>query len=291
LQSEATIPGLLKALEHHDSDVRWRAAEALGQLQSEAAIPTLLKALEHQNWDVRSSAAHALGKLHSKAAIPALLKALKDRDWNVRSSAAHALGKVGNPSVLVLLSQLVLRGRLDPLDTIAAIQERCQFYNYTLAYPMAVERNSVFISYSHLDQEWLKKLQTMLKPLIRDQVISVWDDTRIRVGAKWRSEIETALASAKVAVFLVSPHFLSSDFIAENELPPLLDAAEQQGLTIVWVLLSHCLYERSKIVDYQAAHDLTHPLDSLNPSEQNKALAEICRTIQFAVHPIDQPGA
>ncbi|MDX2215357.1 MAG: hypothetical protein SFY66_18990 [Oculatellaceae cyanobacterium bins.114] len=93
----------------------------------------------------------------------------------------------------------------------------------------------------------------------------------------------SCLASAKVAVFLVSPDFLNSDFIHENELPPLLKAAEQEGLAIAWVLLSHCLYETSKIVEYQAAHDVAHPLDSLSPSEQNKVLAEICRKIQEAV--------
>jgi hypothetical protein len=39
---------------------------------------------------------------------------------------------------------------------------------------MPAVRDQVFISYSHKDREWLSKLQTMLKPLVRNKTISVY---------------------------------------------------------------------------------------------------------------------
>ncbi|MBV8099940.1 MAG: toll/interleukin-1 receptor domain-containing protein [Verrucomicrobia bacterium] len=45
-------------------------------------------------------------------------------------------------------------------------------------------RDQVFISYSHTDKEWLERLQKMLSPLVRNETISVWDDTMIPGGRK-----------------------------------------------------------------------------------------------------------
>ena len=85
---------------------------------------------------------------------------------------------------------------------------------------------NVFISYSHSDREYLDRLLVHLKPLEKDGRIDLWVDTRLRAGDRWKKEIEKALNRANVAVLLVSADFLASDFITDNELPPLLKNAE-----------------------------------------------------------------
>jgi hypothetical protein len=141
----------------------------------------------------------------------------------------------------------------------------------------------VFISYSHKDKKWLKRLQDMLKPILRKDSFSIWDDTTIKAGDAWKTAIEEALKSARAAVLLVSTDFLASDFIVENELPQLLAAAKRNDLKILWVCISPCLYEETKIGDYQAAHDISRPLAGLRGANLDNALVEVCQNIKAAV--------
>jgi hypothetical protein len=106
---------------------------------------------------------------------------------------------------------------------------------------------SVFISYSHADSEWLKRVQIHLKPLERKGLILPWDDTKIEPGMQWKDEINKALDSARVAILLISADFLASDFIVDNELPPLLASAEEHGTLIFPVILKPCLFSESEL--------------------------------------------
>jgi hypothetical protein len=124
-----------------------------------------------------------------------------------------------------------------------------------------------------------------VKTLVRNRTISEWDDTTIPVGGKWKEQIDGALAVAKVAVLLVSPNFLESDFIAKHELPPILDAAAQDGLAIFWVYVSSCVYQATEIKNYQAAHDISKPLDSLTPAERNAVWPRFAEKFEAAANP------
>ncbi|MCP5516532.1 MAG: toll/interleukin-1 receptor domain-containing protein [Verrucomicrobiales bacterium] len=147
-------------------------------------------------------------------------------------------------------------------------------------------RDTVFVSYSHRDKKLFQEFKTMLAPVLRQGPLALWDDTKIKPGAKWKEEIKAALDSAKVAVLLVSQNFLASDYIAQNELPPLLKAVQDEGVTVFWICLSSCLHEQTEIADYQAAHDVSKPLDRLSKPDRQAMLSEICaKLVQVFTNP------
>ncbi len=147
------------------------------------------------------------------------------------------------------------------------------------------ERTKVFVSYSHQDQAWLKRLQVHLKPLEREGKIECWDDTKIKPGSPWKEEIRKALASAKVAVLLVSADFLASDFIAIDELPSLLAAAKDDQAIILPVIVGPSRFKKTPLAQFQAVNPPGKPLLELSKSEQEKILVHVADVIEDALNP------
>jgi TIR domain len=144
-------------------------------------------------------------------------------------------------------------------------------------------RSQVFVSYSHKDAKWLSELKKFLTPLVREQPIDIWEDTKLRAGDKWLPTIDAALSSAKVAVLLVSANYLASDFIASREMPPIFDAQSRDGLRIIWVPVSASAYAVTPIKSFQAASDPARPLDTLTAARRNQLWVEICEAIVAAM--------
>jgi|SRR5580700_2360957 hypothetical protein len=135
--------------------------------------------------------------------------------------------------------------------------------------PQVSESPKLFISYSHIDKACLERLLVHLKPLERANLITCWSDTRLRTGDKWREEITKNIGGAALAILLVSADFLASDFIVDNELPPLLVGAAAGGTRILPVILKPCGFLRDRVLSaFQSLNDPRAPLLGLNHIEQ-----------------------
>ena len=144
-------------------------------------------------------------------------------------------------------------------------------------------RDRVFISYARDDRSWVDSFQVTLKGSLRNKPVLVWDDSQIRSGAAWRQEIERQLKTAKVALLLVTSHFLASDFIKDVELKAILDAARRDGLVVVWVLVRQCDWQASELEAFNCANDTRRPLNSLNQADLDEAMLSIARQVRLAL--------
>jgi len=137
---------------------------------------------------------------------------------------------------------------------------------------MPTPRTQVFISYSHADEEYLLRLRKHLAQLERRN-IRVWTDKDIEPGDAWLDAIRSALAATRVAVLMISADFLDSPFIANDELPPLLDAARDDGVRILPVIVKPSAFGQLDLVPisrYQAVN-MTRPLAMLDKDTEREA--------------------
>jgi formylglycine-generating enzyme required for sulfatase activity len=139
-----------------------------------------------------------------------------------------------------------------------------------------VQRQELFISYSRKDRAFLEQFWTHLKPLETLYGLQRWDDSRIKPGAIWLEEIEQALSRAQVALLLVSPDFLASDFIQRKELPALFNAAKQDGLKILWLPIRPCSWKRHRQIEqYQSVGSLDPTLAEMDEVKRDRAMVSI----------------
>lgn len=114
------------------------------------------------------------------------------------------------------------------------------------------QRATVFISYAHKDnisefsdQRWLDRFLQHLAPIVKQEFVEVWSDQQIQTGELWKGKIADSMAMASVAVLFISSAFLASEFIREEEMPVLLQAADERKLVILPILLSPCLVKET----------------------------------------------
>ncbi|HEU5381643.1 MAG TPA: N-6 DNA methylase, partial [Ktedonobacteraceae bacterium] len=144
--------------------------------------------------------------------------------------------------------------------------------------PISLERQTVFICYSRKDQKYLEMLRLHLTPLKRSNDVEIWADTDIAAGENWREKIKEVISRAGVTVLLISPAFLASKYIDEDELPPLLDAASTRGTKIIPILLSPCLYTSSQLANFQLANE--RPLLAMSQYQKDATLVKVAQRVE-----------
>lgn len=140
--------------------------------------------------------------------------------------------------------------------------------------------DTIFISYSHQDEDWKDRVQSHLSVLEKHGKLNIWEDRQIPLGGDWLDDIEQSLEQANIALLLISRHFLNSDFISNKEIPKLLQRREQDGLKVIPIMLTPCSWNHvdwlSAIQGYPKDNK---PLSGMTEHQIDEALAKLANNL------------
>ena len=156
-----------------------------------------------------------------------------------------------------------------PAQTVAALS------SHTPASDAACSKR-IFVSYAHKDARWLEDFKEQMKPYVRSLQFHAWTDRDLKPGDKWEEVIGAQMANADIGVLLVTPAFLASDFIFENELPALLQKK------VFWISVRASSYRETPLAALQCANDPDKPLAAMKANRGSEWVS-ICRKLKEAL--------
>ena len=153
---------------------------------------------------------------------------------------------------------------------------------------MTTHAPTVFVSYSHKDEDWKDLLVTHLG-VLRDQgMLRIWQDRHIEAGADWHTNIQEAMQLASIAVLLISANSLTSDYILNDEVPPLLERRRDEDVRIFPVIAEPCAWQAVgwlRQMNLRPAEG--RPLSSGDENQVNADLAALTSEIYLLIKSAD----
>lgn len=140
----------------------------------------------------------------------------------------------------------------------------------------------LFISYAHEDDPFRQKLETHLSSLKRQGVVEIWSDRTIEPGQEWEQSISQQLEIADVILLLISPDFLASDYIYENELIRALERHEAGEARVIPVFLRRCDWRDEIFGKLQGVPDNAKPISQWEDCDE--AFQAVVSAIRQAAH-------
>ena len=106
-----------------------------------------------------------------------------------------------------------------------------------------MSKPTVFICYSHNDEQEKDYLLTHLKSLEREGIISTWSDDLLTPGEDIEQGIDEAIEKADVAILLITANFLASEYLVNKQLPKLKLLQEEGELIVYSIIVKACAWK------------------------------------------------
>ncbi|WP_417818727.1 Hsp70 family protein [Tritonibacter scottomollicae] len=134
----------------------------------------------------------------------------------------------------------------------------------------------LFFSYAREDAAWLHTVLTGLGVLERTNRTKFWYDERTEYGNEYRDRIFSEIERSWMCILILSPAFLSSEFVLNEEIPRIFAEHERRGMKILPIMARPCAYAlHNDIEKLQSAHDPKEPLAVLSSGRADEILADV----------------
>ena len=147
----------------------------------------------------------------------------------------------------------------------------------------------VYLSYSNHDRAFVEELLTCTRPFERAGQFQAWSDHSIEAGSDFRREIDDALKRAAVAIVLVSPDYLASDWIQDVELPILLERQKLGTLRILPIIVRQAAWVHTPLAYFQVWPRDGVAAEELPAAARNRLWVDLTQEVAAIVHQLRSP--
>jgi hypothetical protein len=141
----------------------------------------------------------------------------------------------------------------------------------------------LFYSYSHKDKKMQERLEIHLGNLKRQGKLLTWVDKNIAAGREWENEIDRNLKSAQIILFLVSTHFINSNYCNNIEVRLAMEMHEKKLARVIPIILRPVDWSSTPFSKLQALPENGEPISSRKWYNQDEAFLNVIRGISKVI--------
>lgn len=136
----------------------------------------------------------------------------------------------------------------------------------------------VFISYATEDEKLKKELENHLVMLKREGIIRPWHSQQIDPGDEWASEISDLIDRSQIILLLISPNFLRSDHLYENEMMRAMQRHDSKQARVIPIMIRSADIENTPFHKLMMLPRNQQPVDTAR--NHDEVWVEIAREIR-----------
>ncbi len=126
----------------------------------------------------------------------------------------------------------------------------------------------LFISYAHEDEGYKNELEKHLITYKRNGTIESWDDREILPGKEWEEEIRHQIENSQLILFLISPDFISSEYINDVELKKAFDRYRKREVMMIPIIIRPADFSSLEISKFQALPKDGRPISTWEDKDE-----------------------